>query len=72
MNARELIARRAAQELKDGQLVNLGFGMPTQASNYLPEGVHLMFHGENGVIGVGPARPLLRHRPTSPTQAASL
>ena len=45
MNARELIARRAAQELKDGQLVNLGFGMPTQASNYLPEGVHLMFHG---------------------------
>ena len=54
MNARELIARRAAQELKDGQLVNLGFGMPTQASNYLPEGVHLMFHGENGVIGVGP------------------
>lgn len=54
MDPRELIARRAAKELKDGQLVNLGFGMPTQASNYLPEGVHLMFHGENGVIGVGP------------------
>lgn len=54
MNPRELIARRAAQELKNGQLVNLGFGMPTQASNYLPEGVTVMFHGENGVIGMGP------------------
>ena len=54
MNARELIARRVAKEFEDGQLVNLGFGMPTQASNYLPEGVSLMFHGENGVVGVGP------------------
>lgn len=54
MKARELIARRAAQELKDGQLVNLGFGMPTQASNYLPEGLKLMFHAENGIFGVGP------------------
>ncbi|MFR5049728.1 MAG: CoA-transferase [Faecalispora sporosphaeroides] len=45
---------QAGAKLKDGQLVNLGFEMPTQASNYLPESVHLMFHGENGVIGVGP------------------
>lgn len=70
MNARELIARRAAQELEDGQLVNLGFGMPTQASNYLPEGVHLMFHGENGVIGVGP-RPKASEAQADITNAGS-
>lgn len=54
MDARVLIAKRAAMELENGQLVNLGFGMPTQASNYLPEGVTVMFHAENGVFGVGP------------------
>ena len=54
MDPRVLIAKRAAQEIKDGQLVNLGFGMPTQVSNYLPEGVKVMFHAENGVFGVGP------------------
>lgn len=54
MDPRILIAKRAAQEIKDGQLANLGFGMPTQASNYLPEGVNVMFHAENGVFGIGP------------------
>ena len=54
MEARILIAKRAAQEINDGELVNLGFGMPTQVSNYLPEGVNVMFHAENGVFGVGP------------------
>lgn len=54
MDPRVLIAKRAAQEIRDGELVNLGFGMPTQVSNYLPQGVSVMFHGENGVIGAGP------------------
>ncbi|MPN22374.1 putative succinyl-CoA:3-ketoacid coenzyme A transferase subunit B [bioreactor metagenome] len=70
MDSRELIARRAAKEFKDGQLVNLGFGMPTQASNYLPEGVTLMFHGENGVIGAGP-RPKAADAQADITNAGS-
>jgi acyl CoA:acetate/3-ketoacid CoA transferase beta subunit len=52
MDPRVLIVKRAAQALKDGQVVNLGFGMPTQALNYLAPGVRVMFHGENGVIGI--------------------
>ena len=53
MNYREIIARRAAQELKDGEVVNLGFGMPTQAVNYLSDDVKLIFHTENGAYGFG-------------------
>lgn len=54
MEVREIIARRAAQELRDGEVANLGFGMPTQAVNYLPEGVSLIMHTENGAFGFGP------------------
>lgn len=54
MDVREIIARRAAQELENGQVANLGFGMPTQAVNYLPEGVSLIMHTENGAFGFGP------------------
>lgn len=54
MNAKEIIARRAAKELKDGQVANLGFGIPTQAVNYLPEGIELIMHTENGAFGFGP------------------
>jgi 3-oxoacid CoA-transferase B subunit len=70
MDPRVLIVKRAAQELKDGQLVNLGFGMPTQASNYLPEGVKVMFHGENGLLGVGP-RPKASEAKADITNAGS-
>jgi 3-oxoacid CoA-transferase B subunit len=56
MEVREIIARRAAQELNDGEVANLGFGMPTQAINYLPEGVNLIMHTENGAFGFG-AKP---------------
>lgn len=56
MDVREIIARRAAKELNDGEVANLGFGMPTQAVNYLPEGVNLIMHTENGAFGFG-AKP---------------
>lgn len=51
---RELIIRRAAQELGDGMYVNLGIGMPTLVSNYLEPGVRIELQSENGLLGIGP------------------
>ena len=51
---REVIARRVAMELKDGDVVNLGIGLPTLVPNYLPEGVKVILQTENGLIGMGP------------------
>ena len=54
MDAQNQIARRIAQELRSGMLVNLGIGIPTMVANHLPTGVHVYFQSENGLMGTGP------------------
>ncbi len=57
MEAKEIIARRVAQEVKPDMLVNLGIGLPSLVAHYLPKDVHVFFQAENGVIGLGPRPP---------------
>ncbi len=52
---KEIIAKRVAKELQDGQLVNLGVGLPTMVANYLPEDIHIVLQSENGMVGMGPS-----------------
>jgi 3-oxoacid CoA-transferase subunit B len=55
VTGKERIARRIAQEFKDGFYVNLGIGLPTMITAYLPAGIDVVFQSENGMLGVGPA-----------------
>src|ERR1700690_3097529 len=54
MDPRERIARRVAQELRDGYYVNLGIGIPTMVANYVPSGMDVILQSENGMLGAGP------------------
>jgi acetate CoA/acetoacetate CoA-transferase beta subunit len=75
MNAQTIIARRVAQELRPGDLVNLGIGIPTLVANYIPAGINVFFQSENGLIGTGPipeqgmAHPLLTDAGGKPISA---
>lgn len=53
MDSKEFIARRIAKELKDGDVVNLGIGLPTLVANYIPEEINVILQSENGFIGLG-------------------
>src|SRR6201987_725421 len=75
MDPQNLIARRVARELRPGNLVNLGIGIPRLVANYVPEGLNVFFQSENGLIGTGPipeqgmAHPLLTDAAGKPISA---
>lgn len=54
---REIVGKRVARIFENGDLVNLGIGMPTVVANYLPEGISIILHSENGFVGLGPTPP---------------
>ncbi|MGE6717372.1 3-oxoacid CoA-transferase subunit B [Peribacillus frigoritolerans] len=55
VDVRNRIAKRAAKEIHDGLIVNLGIGIPTLVADHIPQVIHVLFHAENGVLGTGPS-----------------
>ena len=55
MDTKDFIAKRVARELKDGDVVNLGIGLPSLVANHIPDGIEITLHAEHGIIGLGPA-----------------
>ena len=55
MDKKVFIAKRVAKDLRDGDVVNLGIGLPTMVADYVPDGINVTFQSENGIIGLGPA-----------------
>ncbi|WHX65974.1 3-oxoacid CoA-transferase subunit B [Peribacillus frigoritolerans] len=55
VDVRNRIAKRAAKEIHDGLIVNLGIGIPTLVADHIPQDIHVLFHAENGVLGTGPS-----------------
>ena len=70
MEPQIIIARRIAGEIKAGMLVNLGIGIPTAVANYIPEGLHVFFQSENGLIGDRRSTPR-RHGASRPRTPAA-
>ena len=53
VEVRDKIARRAAKEIQNGMIVNLGIGIPSLVPNHLPDDINVIFHAENGIVGMG-------------------
>lgn len=64
VDVRNRIAKRAAKEIKDGMIVNLGIGIPSLVSNHLPNDIQVMFHAENGILGIGKSPEKGEENPT--------
>jgi len=68
---KETIARRAAAELKDGEIINLGIGLPTLVADHVEAGVDVIIHSENGALGLDRLRPSIVRTQTAPMQAVT-